>query len=387
MGIRKFYENILGNRSLLCITILACIVRVFLLPVISGDYIDYLHPWFLELKENGGVAAIGIPVGNYMVSYIYILAMLTHFPLPDIISIKIVSFIGDIVLAIYCKKLVMAIWENVRLSNIVYTTILLLPTVFLNSGAWAQCDAIYTAALVACLYYLQTEKPHIAMISFAVSFVFKLQAVFLAPLLLTLFFQKKIKLRHCLWVPLVYVITIFPAYAAGRSLEDLLLLYFNQAGTYKALSMNAPNFFAWFPAFYENTALANLGIFLAAIIMMGVAYYVKKYKIEVKGSTLLWIALFSLFWIPFALPHMHERYFFPADIISMILFLCDTKETKKILIIPTCSLLLTIRFLTGALWISPAVLSLPMFYVGIYIWKKVYRMKENAHNIISKDDQ
>ena len=52
MGIRKFYENILGNRSLLCITILACIVRAFLLPVISGDYIEYLHPWFLELKEN-----------------------------------------------------------------------------------------------------------------------------------------------------------------------------------------------------------------------------------------------------------------------------------------------------------------------------------------------
>ena len=50
MGIRKFYENILGNRSLLCITILACIVRAFLLPVISGDYIEYLHPWFLELK-------------------------------------------------------------------------------------------------------------------------------------------------------------------------------------------------------------------------------------------------------------------------------------------------------------------------------------------------
>ena len=225
------------------------------------------------------------------------------------------------------------------------------------------------------------------MISFAVSFVFKLQAVFLAPLLLTLFFQKKIKLRHCLWVPLVYVITIFPAYAAGRSVEDLLLLYFNQAGTYKALSMNAPNFFAWFPAFYENTALASIGIFLAAIIMLGVACYVKKYKIEVKGSTLLWIAVFSLFWIPFVLPHMHERYFFPADIISMILFMCDTKETKKILIIPTCSLLLTIRFLTGALWISAAVLSLPMFYVGIYIWKKVYRMKENAHDIIPKNDQ
>lgn len=104
MKIKKFYENLLENHSLIFITMLSLALHIILLPVQSGDYIDFLHPWFMELKQHGGVYAIGEPVGNYMVSYIYILALLTHLPVPDLISIKAISFIGDIFLAIYSKS-------------------------------------------------------------------------------------------------------------------------------------------------------------------------------------------------------------------------------------------------------------------------------------------
>ena len=92
MKIRSFYEKLWGNHSLLTITIAAIVLRALFIPVQSGDYVEYLHPWFLELQQNGGLSSIGRPVGNYMVSYIYILALLTHLPVPDLISIKAVSF-------------------------------------------------------------------------------------------------------------------------------------------------------------------------------------------------------------------------------------------------------------------------------------------------------
>ena len=203
MKIRSFYEKLWGNHSLLTITIAAIVLRALFIPVQSGDYVEYLHPWFLELQQNGGLSSIGRPVGNYMVSYIYILALLTHLPVPDLISIKAVSFLGDIFLAMYVKKLAFAVWKDEKMSNILYTMILFLPTVFLNSAAWAQCDGIYTAALIACLYYLQKECPHQAMIAFSVAFVFKLQAVFLAPFLLAVFLQKRIRIRHCFLVPML----------------------------------------------------------------------------------------------------------------------------------------------------------------------------------------
>lgn len=244
MKIRSFYEKLWGEHSLLSITVAAIILRALFISVQSGDYREYLHPWFLELQHNGGISSIGRPVGNYMVSYIYILALLTHLPVPDLISIKAVSFLGDILLALYAKKLAFAVWKNEKMSNILYTMILFLPTVFLNSAAWAQCDGIYTAALIACLYYLQKECPHRAMIAFSVAFVFKLQAVFLAPFLLVAFLQKRIHIRHCFWGPAIYVLTILPAFLAGRPFKELLFLYVDQAGTYLALSMNAPNLFS-----------------------------------------------------------------------------------------------------------------------------------------------
>ena len=379
MKIKKFYENLLGSHSLIFITMLSLALHIILLPVQSGDYIDFLHPWFMELKQHGGVYAIGEPVGNYMVSYIYILALLTHLPVPDLISIKAISFIGDIFLAIYSKKLAYSVWNDERLSNIVYTTILLLPTVLLNSGAWAQCDSLYTAALVACLYYLTKNLPHRAMICFSIGFVFKLQSVFLAPLLLAALIQKKVKFRHFAWVPAVYLLTIWPAYMMGRPLKELLFLYVDQAGTYQSLSMNAANFYSWFPAYYENSFLANCGIATAFSITLATALFIFHRRIELQSEILVWIALLAFFWVPFTLPHMHERYFFAADIISMILFLEKPKERQFLLIIPTCSLLLTIRFLTGALWISPAILSIPMFITGIRLLKIVYFEKVNCH--------
>ena len=46
-------ENIL---FLIVITFLAMAMRFFLFPIESGDYLQFLHPWYETLKENGGFA-------------------------------------------------------------------------------------------------------------------------------------------------------------------------------------------------------------------------------------------------------------------------------------------------------------------------------------------
>ena len=73
------------------VTIVALLARFAFFAYPSGDYTQFLQPWFEELKAAGGLAAIGLPVGDYMVTYLYILALLTYLPLPGIVSIKIVS--------------------------------------------------------------------------------------------------------------------------------------------------------------------------------------------------------------------------------------------------------------------------------------------------------
>ena len=90
-------ENIL---FLIVITFLAMAMRFFLFPIESGDYLQFLHPWYETLKENGGLLAIGMDIGDYMPPYFYILALLTYLPISDLFAIKMVSSAVDIVLAI-----------------------------------------------------------------------------------------------------------------------------------------------------------------------------------------------------------------------------------------------------------------------------------------------
>ena len=374
---KSFYTKNFSQHSFLFITIVSFFLRMVFFAWPSGDYIDYLHPWFEQIKQNGGIDAIGEPIGNYMVSYIYILALLTYLPLPDIVSIKIVSCIGDIILAFYCMKLSFCISHDCIISKIVYVAIIYSPLVILNSSAWAQCDSLYTAALIAFLHYISVNDSKKAIFSISIAFCLKLQTVFLAPIVLVAFLKGKIKWKHVFYAPLIYLLMIFPAYIQGRSLKSLILLYFYQAKTYTALSMNAPNFYAWFPWQYTNKKLEILGIVAAFIITLILPIFIMTNNLSLDGINLVKFALYSATLLPFVLPHMHERYFYLASVLSLIYIICGSNKANVYYTINICSFLLTVRFVFGALWISAAVLSIPMAIVCFFLTIEVYNCKNS----------
>ena len=60
------------------------------------------------------------------------------------------------------------------------------PTILLNSAFWGQSESTFTAFLLLCIYFLMAEPSNLACLAFGVTFAFKLQAIFLAPLLVAL---------------------------------------------------------------------------------------------------------------------------------------------------------------------------------------------------------
>lgn len=57
--------------------VVAFLVRLYWFDWQSGDYTIYLEPWFTQLKDNGGLAALKDPIGDYNVSYLFLMALLT----------------------------------------------------------------------------------------------------------------------------------------------------------------------------------------------------------------------------------------------------------------------------------------------------------------------
>lgn len=343
------------------VTIVALLARFAFFTYPSGDYTQFLQPWFEELKAAGGLAAIGLPVGDYMVTYLYILALLTYLPLPGIVSIKIVSCVGDLVLAIYGMRAAKLLTNSEGTARAAYTALLFLPTVLLNSGAWGQCDSLYTAALLACFYYSLRQCPKKSMLAFGAALAFKLQAIFLAPFLFYLWLQGRVKFRHFFLVPAVYLLAILPAFLAGRPLADLLTIYLRQTGTYTQLSMGAPNPYAWLGSLHVSW-LTALGVALGAAAALAAVYLLCKKSTAPSPLLLIKAAYLFTLMLPFLLPRMHERYFYPADVFSVLYFYsADTPQKRVIpLITVFCSFFSSCRFLFGWTWVSPALLSLPL---------------------------
>ncbi len=310
-------EQLENGTFLILITLFALMMRVLLFPFESGDYHQFLQGWYTALKQNGGFAAVGMNIGDYMPTYLYLLAFFTYLPVSGLTAIKLISSAADIVLAAYVMKTVNLKFANKTYGVIAYAVVLVLPSVFLNSAMWGQCDAIFTAALVACVYYLMQNQERKAVLAFAIAFIFKLQAVFLAPFLLLMLLKRKIKLRTLTIIPTVYLISVLPAVIMGRGFMDLLTVYFSQAGQYSMIAMFLPNLYTWLP---EDTPgyISKAAVILAGALVLISLFYFHRKKFVLTNEMLISLALFFALFVPFILPHMHERYYFVADILSVI---------------------------------------------------------------------
>lgn len=302
---------------LVLITVLAMLCRFLLFPFESGDYRQFLQGWYAALKDNGGFAAVGMNIGDYMPTYLYLLAGFTYFPVSGLVAIKLVSSLADIALAYYVMKTVRLKFEDPLYGVMAYAVVLFLPSVVLNSAVWGQCDAVFTAALVACVYYFMVDKEYQAVAAYAIAFIFKLQAVFLAPFLLLLLIKRRVKISTFLIIPFVYLLAVLPAMFLGRSMKELLTVYFSQAGQYKMIAMFLPNLYTWLP---EDTPeyISAAAVMFAGALTVTALFYLYKKKFVFTDELFVTMALFFALFLPFILPHMHERYFYLADILSVI---------------------------------------------------------------------
>jgi len=298
----------------------ALLLRLYFLEYQSLDYQDFLAKWAAYFRDYGGVAALGDKIGNYNFPYLYFLALFSYVPVGDLYLIKFLSTAFDIVLALYGMKLVLHLCGNRSLGLASFFTLLMLPTVVANSSMWAQCDSIYTAFLLMMLYYAMQKQPVATMICAALAFAFKLQAIFLLPILPVLWMMGRVRLKHVLLLPGVYLFTCLPAFLWGRPVADAVLIYLEQAdSTKQSLNYNAPSVFGLFRAPSEAIGLLSLvGIFCsAALILLCYAAVFSRAK-RMSDRDLLFVSLFLCIGIPFFLPSMHDRYFFIADCLSVV---------------------------------------------------------------------
>lgn len=159
---KTFLQKNLIPIMFMVITILALIIRYELRDFASGDYDHFLSSWFNTIQQKGGMVALKENIGDYNIPYLVIMAILTYLPVNSLFSIKAVSIIFDLIGGLAVAKLVTMLTKEKETSKlmglIAYAIFLFMPTVWLNSAAWAQCDIIYTTFILISLICLFKEK-------------------------------------------------------------------------------------------------------------------------------------------------------------------------------------------------------------------------------------
>ena len=222
-----------------------------------------------------------------------------------------------------------------------YLLLLLLPTVVLNGSFWGQCDALYGALVLHAMASAWEDHPKTSVALLAVAFSFKLQTIFLIPLWGGLWLVRKLRFSHLLIFPAAYAVAVLPALLLGKPLADILGVYFKQAGQYSyALVFNAPSLFALIPYGVDvaQQPLARAGILAAFALCLFVLGWLFFHRSRFSGAQFLAAAAVLALGVPFLLPYMHERYFFLADVVTLVWAVWDRRRIPIALLTQLASL-------------------------------------------------
>ncbi len=374
--------QILVNCAIAILLLIAIVLRVSLYHIVTTDYTFFLSQWYDFIQTHGGFAALKYNFSNYNPPYLYLLALTTYLPIPKLVAIKTLSVVFDGVLGLFTYLILSLKFRCSYAAIIGVLVVLFAPTIVINSAAWGQSDAIYTAFCLGSLYFLLKERPGWASVFFGLAISFKLQAIFFLPVLLIVLLRRKWAMKYLLLIPAVFLLMLAPAFLAGRDAWSLLTIYvgqitsagvggpgqfnggapgqfygvrpgqsngigrgpFNGGGpggggfSSSSFTFNAPSFYQWLPAGVPEY-WKWIGIILAVMFVVLIGVLIMASKKQLTPAIILKVALVFALAIPFLLPVMHERYFYLADVISIIYAFYFPRYFFVAIIMQLCSLL------------------------------------------------
>lgn len=285
----------------------------------NGDMV-LLQGWYDHLRLNGWTGLADESFSNYPPAYLYLLWLSTLLPnwLGSTFAIKLIPTLFDMLSAFTIFRMARLHYDADK--SIFYAAnFFILPTIMFNSTGWGQIESLYTSFLLVCVYLLLRDEPFWALVAYGVAFSFKAQSIFLLPFLGIMLLKGRIRWAHFLLIPIIYFVLGIPAAWVGRSWESILSIYVGQVGQFRGLSMNAPNLYIFIPnSFYEPGVLVGMGVFLVSLGIWGWTNW--RARIVLTQRQIVLMALTVLVLVPFTLPKMHDRYFYPADVFSYALF-------------------------------------------------------------------
>ncbi len=211
------------------------------------------------------------------------------------------------------------------------------PAVIYLSSVWGQIESIPIFFLVASYFFLTRGKSNdywLSHLSFVLAILAKQTALWLLPVFLLIWWRQG-SLQQLIKGLLLQLLVFFLLYLPFTTPLNALASYFGTlAGSSTSISDQAMNL--WYFIFRgqpldDSTKLLTLSVRNWSLILLSLSYLfvcwklVKKYSLDLAGTTLFWLSIAAFF----LQTRVHERHLAPA---LPFLLLSDYK-TRTIVII------------------------------------------------------
>ena len=351
---------------ILIVTAFAVMARFLVAPYPTKDVTGYIFKWMKEIREVGLGQFYTIDA-DYSPLYLFMVGILSRFPMGTEITLgshtypqnwmlllKGCYFTVDILNAVAVSLIIRHLTKSRQKAAVGYIAALMLPVQFINSAIWGNSDCIYVCFLLYSLYFALRGKSCPAFLLFGFALANKLQAVFLAPFLVYLILQRKIRLTAVIYVPIAVLASFLPAYICGAGFTEPFLFYQRQMQGYSKLTLGCANFWQLFAFRDYATGIISHGATIFALLMIGGFFAILWLRnLQPTGENLLNTAVFLIGVTVFFLPHMHERYFYLLDVLVMVYAITTGRRYFLIPMMQLSSGIAYYHYISGNYFIQP----------------------------------
>lgn len=259
---------------------------------------------------SGGFKGFYNGWSDYLPGYLYILFVLGKINLfnliPQEVLYKIPAILSDVITGFLIYKVLIKS-KGEKWALIGSAIYLFNPAIIANSTLWGQVDGIVALFVILSIYLLENNYLLLSAAAIAIGTLVKPQVAFIFPVILTMFYNQKIKFRklivYCASGLLLFVLGFVPFWNHGSLIGFILERLSVSSSQYPYTSINAFNFWGvfgfWRPDSYQW--IAGILFTLAVFIL-----FVRKNKSPYLLSSIILGSSFVF------MTRMHERHFLPV---------------------------------------------------------------------------
>ena len=310
---------------LLCAALAAMLAigtHLAMLPIKPGRYTKVLEPLLEEMWNYELPTAMAWEDDGWSGGYLILCALLSRLEnFSALYAIKLVDLVFLSAAACAALRLARQAGASPARALGAMALCMLAPTMLFNAGCWAQCDAIFAAMTLWGLALTLDDHPLAGCLLLGAALATKLQSAFVFPILLVLFMERRVSLRHLLAILLAFVALQAAILVDGLGLASLFGRYAQQldiASQSIGLTDNAPGVFGLM-RIASVREFSGMGLYLGIASALLVVAAMLRARAPLSNRTLLLGAWLLAAGLPLILPQMNVRCLYLACLLGFAL--------------------------------------------------------------------